>query len=414
MDQLTTTQSKSHFRPVNISAAGLPGGPLPVRSVAQNPTARPAIIRTVVDSEGNEQVAIARLLRQDEVSQPKPRMLPEQRLEKYVQKLRATKRSRPDASIDPSAVSKIQAAHPRSPIVTWSTPQASRAIDLSEAVLSEAVMAELDKSATKHYMHPAHATASPYLQDWPDEQEVAVEAKVEAQLEQATALDEQLRQLELRIEKLRAKEEGETNSAEQATREKEILANPNTGELVTAISTAIVSALQEKSEAEVLPKAKSVFEANGCDSTYPAQHFDEVAWRQLCMKTLFVESPLWRVVGVDERADSELARMALDLVDERRSASRNVYPELWMCMGTEPTERALSAIEQELSGADELSRKGAILALGRLGQEERLSEIEQDGGSLFGPVANWARLGRHGREAFAAISPPEGATPETF
>ena len=39
------------------------------------------------------------------------------------------------------------------------------------------------------------------LQGWPGEQEVAVEAKVEAQLEQAT------QQLKLRIEKLRAKEE---------------------------------------------------------------------------------------------------------------------------------------------------------------------------------------------------------------
>ena len=100
----------------------------------------------------------------------------------------------------------------------------------------------------------------PYLQGWPDEQEIATEANVEAQLEQATALDQQLRQLELRIEKLRVKEEESKNLAARSVREKEILANPNTGELVTAISTAIVSALQEKSEAEVLPKAKSLFE----------------------------------------------------------------------------------------------------------------------------------------------------------
>ena len=240
MDQLTTTQSKSRFRPVNISAAGLPGGPLPVRSVTQDPTARPAIIRTVVDSEGNEPGATVRLLRQDETSQPKPRILPEQRLEKYVQKLRAPKRSRPDVSDEFSS------------IVTWSTPQASRAINLSEAVLT--------KSDAKHYAHSAHTNADPYLQGWPDEQEIATEANVEAQLEQATALDQQLRQLELRIEKLRVKEEESKNLVARSVREKEILANPNTGELVTAISTAIVSALQEKSEAEVLPKAKSLFE----------------------------------------------------------------------------------------------------------------------------------------------------------
>jgi len=213
MDQLTTAQSKSRFRPVNISAAGLPGGPLPVQSVAQDPTARPAVIRTVVGSGGNEQGATVRLLRQDETSQPKPRMLPEQRLEKYVEKLRATKRPCPDDSNEISCASEIQAAHRASSVVTWSPPQASRAINLSEALLTQA--------DAKHYAHSGHTAAVPHLQGWPDEQEGDVEAKVEAQLEQATALDEQLRQLELRIEKLRVKEDVETNSAAQAAREQE-------------------------------------------------------------------------------------------------------------------------------------------------------------------------------------------------
>ncbi|MFT7170319.1 MAG: hypothetical protein ACI80K_003466 [Paracoccaceae bacterium] len=163
---------------------------------------------------------------------------------------------------------------------------------------------------------------------------------------------------------------------------------------------------------------KTVFEANGCDTPFPAAHFDEVAWHQLCMKSLFAESPLWRVVGFDARLDEELSRMALDLADERRSAGRPVYPELWMCLGSaetglEATERKLSAIEGELGGADELSRKGAILALGRLGQTERLKEIEADGGTYFGPVAGWALMGRHDQTAFASISPPEGAEPKT-
>ncbi len=163
---------------------------------------------------------------------------------------------------------------------------------------------------------------------------------------------------------------------------------------------------------------KTVFEANGCDTPFPAAHFDGVAWRQLCVKALFVESPLWRVVGFDARVDEELARMALDLADERRSAGRTVYPELWMCLGSEEsgleaTERKLTAIEAELAGGDELSRKGAILALGRLGQAGRLEEIQADGGTFFGPVAGWALMGRHDQTSFASISPPEGAEPKT-
>ena len=157
----------------------------------------------------------------------------------------------------------------------------------------------------------------------------------------------------------------------------------------------------------------SVFEANGCDTAYPVAHLDDVAWRQLCMKSIFVNAPLWRVHGLDGRIDADLARMALDLFEERRSAGRAINPELWMCLGSEPSERALAAIEAEIKGQNELSRKGAILALGRLGQTERLTEIERDGGSVFGPTARWALMGRHGQSAFAAVSIPEGATPST-
>ncbi|MEM6672637.1 MAG: EboA domain-containing protein [Planctomycetota bacterium] len=158
---------------------------------------------------------------------------------------------------------------------------------------------------------------------------------------------------------------------------------------------------------------KSVFEADTCDTGFPVRHLDDVAWRQLCIKALFVEAPLWRVFGFDERVDSELARMALDLADERRSAGRSVYPELWMCLGFEPSDRALESIERELGGDDELSRRGAILALGRLGRTDRLEEIERDGGSLFGPTARWALLGRHDQAAYRAVSIPEGAAPTT-
>ena len=39
-----------------------------------------------------------------------------------------------------------------------------------------------------------------------------------------------------------------------------------------------------------------------CDTPYPVRHFDDVAWRQLVIKCLFVEAPLWRVFGLDAAA----------------------------------------------------------------------------------------------------------------
>lgn len=158
---------------------------------------------------------------------------------------------------------------------------------------------------------------------------------------------------------------------------------------------------------------KTVFEANGLDTAFPAANFDDIAWRQLVIKCVFVESPLWRCSGLDARVDDELARMALDLVEERRSAGRAIQPELWLCLGSTSDPRALPALETELEGEDELGRKAAILALGRLGATDRLEEIRRDGGSVFGPVAEWALMGRHDQSAFGAVSPPEGAAPST-
>ena len=157
----------------------------------------------------------------------------------------------------------------------------------------------------------------------------------------------------------------------------------------------------------------SVFEANACDTAYPAAQLDEVAWRQLCVKALFIGAPLWRVSGFDGRVDAELGRMALDLVDERRAAGRSISPELWLCLSGEPTERALEALNVELEGDDELSRRGAALALGRLGCHDRLREVEASCEGALGETARLALAGHHHQAAFGAVSIPEGATPTT-
>ena len=114
----------------------------------------------------------------------------------------------------------------------------------------------------------------------------------------------------------------------------------------------------------------TVFEANACDTPFPALHLDEIAWRQLVIKAIFVGAPLWRVHGLDRRIDAELARMALDLVDERTSAHREVQPELWLCLGEHGGERGRLAMEAELSRSTStaLGRAGACLGLARSGR----------------------------------------------
>jgi hypothetical protein len=123
---------------------------------------------------------------------------------------------------------------------------------------------------------------------------------------------------------------------------------------------------------------RSVFEAAALDTPFPLRHFDALAWNQCVIKALFVGAPLWRLHGFDQRLSPELARMALDLAEERRSAGRPVPHELWACLGRSAGARGLDALERELlpSNAHVAGRCGAILAFARAGDAGRLARLE--------------------------------------
>ncbi|MCY2960913.1 MAG: EboA domain-containing protein [Planctomycetota bacterium] len=117
-----------------------------------------------------------------------------------------------------------------------------------------------------------------------------------------------------------------------------------------------------------------VYEAAACDTPLPVRHFDDLAWRQLVIKAVFVGAPLWRVYGLDTRLDAELARMALDLVEERRAAGRRVQPELWLCLGRFGGPRGEASLERELAGDWAPGRRAASLALVRAGRIDTVRE----------------------------------------
>jgi hypothetical protein len=163
---------------------------------------------------------------------------------------------------------------------------------------------------------------------------------------------------------------------------------------------------------------RSVFEAAALDTPYPAERFDAESFRQVALKCLFVGAPLWRLVGLDRRADAELARMALDYAEERSSAGRAIPADLWLCLagaaGSTEGERARTALESTLAAtrsamgsADQRAALG--LALLRMGERERLEALH--GAEDPGPVRDlWARAleaGRAPRELWRDL--PAGA-----
>ncbi|GMG84139.1 EboA domain-containing protein [Paralimibaculum aggregatum] len=74
---------------------------------------------------------------------------------------------------------------------------------------------------------------------------------------------------------------------------------------------------------------RPVFEAIAHDNPWPRDHFDQHRWNHMVLKALFVDSPLAPIIGLDERANPELARILIDYAEERWAAGRPVTPELW-------------------------------------------------------------------------------------
>lgn len=108
---------------------------------------------------------------------------------------------------------------------------------------------------------------------------------------------------------------------------------------------------------------RGVFEAIAHDNPYPRAQFDEHRWNHMVLKALFIDSRLAPIVGLDERANPELARILLDYAHERWAAGRAVSPELWRCVGPFATEvQAFGDLERALAGTS-AERAAAAMAL---------------------------------------------------
>lgn len=108
---------------------------------------------------------------------------------------------------------------------------------------------------------------------------------------------------------------------------------------------------------------KAVFEAVAHRNPYPAEQFAEPAWNQMVLKTLFIGTTLDPVVGLDRRANAELARMLCDYAHERWSAGRPVSPELWRCVGPFARGDMLRDLGRVLEKGTDPERAAAALAL---------------------------------------------------
>jgi len=140
---------------------------------------------------------------------------------------------------------------------------------------------------------------------------------------------------------------------------------------------------------------KGVFEAIALRNPYPSEQFPQPAWNQMVLKALFVGSVLWPVVGLDRRANAELARMLCDYAHERWSAGRPLSPELWRCVGPYARGAMLEDLERVLRTGTDLERRAAALAL-RASPDPAASALLQRDTALAKAVAGgeltWERV----------------------
>ena len=145
----------------------------------------------------------------------------------------------------------------------------------------------------------------------------------------------------------------------------------------------------------------NIFNAVAHHNPYPAEYLDEGAWNQIVLKALFVESSLYKIVGLDERANETLAKMLVEYAHERWSAGREVSPELWRPVGPFIDDVYLNDIQKVLNHPDKLQKQAALLAVMNSdysGKEELLSSHENIVTEIKEEDINWDDIGREVEE----------------
>lgn len=104
-----------------------------------------------------------------------------------------------------------------------------------------------------------------------------------------------------------------------------------------------------------------VFDAIALNNPFPANYLEQPAWNQMFLKAVFMQRPLYRIYGADERANPELAGMLIDFAHERWAANRMVLPELWRFVGPFLDKTNIADIEKVIHG-EPLEKKAGLLA----------------------------------------------------
>jgi len=105
----------------------------------------------------------------------------------------------------------------------------------------------------------------------------------------------------------------------------------------------------------------TVLEAIMYHNPYPSKYLDEGAWNQLVMKAFFTDKNVNDIVGLDERANQNLANTIFDYIEERWAAGRTVDPQIWRLVGKYMDGSHFYMLEKLFKSLNETERQAAAL-----------------------------------------------------
>jgi len=115
-----------------------------------------------------------------------------------------------------------------------------------------------------------------------------------------------------------------------------------------------------------------LYAALALKNPYPAAFYEDPAFNQVVLKSLFTGLPVEQIQGLPQRANSVLSHMCEDYADERMAAGRTVPSDIWLAIAPHASDHGKDLLLQFLDHEELRHRYYATLAMGR-----RISEVPE-------------------------------------
>lgn len=139
-----------------------------------------------------------------------------------------------------------------------------------------------------------------------------------------------------------------------------------------------------------------IFDSIALRTPFPAAHFTTEAWNQMVLKAIFINRPLYQIVGIEERRNPDLSAAISSLAHERWAAGRKLTPEAWRNCTAPVTNELLADLGHLLDEGDPADREAAALVIAREESDRVLPLRQRCAGELeaiAGGTLTWERLG---------------------